>query len=287
MRTQDIHFYSGPGLRLAGRLYLPDPARDLHAGAVFCLGFGGTQEGTPVGLCTLMAEAGYTMLSFDYRGFGASEGRRALLLPQEQVEDAVTALEYLATRVPHVDPARIGLYGTSFGGGIAALAAAQSPRPKALAMSVPVTSGSRWLRSIHRWHEFRALRARSLAAIAHKAATGEIELGERLDIMAPDPGSLVRYAEKTPVSIETAHHILHHEPIDHAHELDMPVCLFGAQDDTLVPYEQTTMFHERVTTEKHLEVFATGNHWCVYEEMLPRVAEVTQAWFKRHLGGGA
>jgi cephalosporin-C deacetylase-like acetyl esterase len=284
MKTEDFHFFSGPGLRLAGRLYRPEPARDLHAAGVFCLGFGGVKEGTPVGLCTRLADAGYTMLSFDYRGFGASEGKRALLLPQEQVDDAVAALEYLATRVDGIDPNRIGLYGTSFGGGIAAIAATRSPRPKALLVSVPVTSGSHWLRSINRWYEFGDIKARALAAIARKAATGEIEMGDRFDIMVPDPGSRAVYTEKTPMSIETAWHVLHHEPVEHAHKLTIPVCMFGVQDDTLVPYEQTTMFYDRVVAEKRLEVFATGNHWAVYNEALPRVAEVTAEWFGKHLG---
>jgi len=283
MTIRDFHFYSGPGLKLAGRLYLPDPARDLHAGAVFCHGFGGVKEGVPVGLCTRLAEAGYTMLSFDYRGFGASEGHRALLLPQDQVEDTVTALEYLATRVPGVDPGRIGLYGTSFGGGIAALAATRSPRPKALVMTVPVVSGSHWLRSISRWYEFEAIQQRALAAIAHKAATGEIEIGERLEIMLPDPRAMERYAEKTPMAIETAWHVLHHEPIDHAHKLAVPVLMLGAKDDSLVPYEQTAMFFARVATEKRLEAFAAGNHWLFYDEGLPRAADLTIEWFARHL----
>ena len=42
--------------------------------------------------------------------------------------DAVAALEYLATQVPGLDPQRIGLYGTSFGAGIAALAAVRTWR---------------------------------------------------------------------------------------------------------------------------------------------------------------
>ena len=283
MKTRDFHFFSGPGLRLAGRLYLPDAQRDLHAGAVFCHGFGGVKEGVPVGLCTKLAEAGYTMLSFDYRGFGASEGHRALLLPQDQVEDTVTALEYLATQVPGLDAQRIGIYGTSFGGGIAAAAAARSTRPKALVMTVPVTSGSHWLRSICRWYEFEMLKQRAMAAIAHKAATGEIEIGERLEIMVPDPRSMARYAEHTPMAIETAFHVLHHEPIAHAHELTMPVLMLGAKDDSLVPYEQTTMFFERVKAEKRLEAFEVGNHWLFYDDGLPRAAELVIDWFAQHL----
>lgn len=283
VRTQDFHFYSGPRLKLAGRMYLPDEGKANGAGGVFCVGFGGVKEWTPVGLCTLLAEAGYTMLSFDYRGFGGSEGERARLLPQEQVEDTVCALEYLANHVPGVDPERIGLFGTSFGGSIAAMAAVLSPRPKALVMSVPVTSGSRWLKSISRWYEYRDMQQRALAAIARKAATGEIEVVERLDIMTPDPGCMVRYAEKTPITMETAYHVANHEPVEHAHKLTMPVLLFAAEDDTNVPYDQAVAFFERVPTEKHMETFPVGNHWCVYEEKLPRVAELTQAWFRKHL----
>ena len=283
MRTQDLHFFSGPRLKLAARLYLPDPDKDLHAGGVFCVGFGGVKEWTPVGLCTLLAEQGYTMLSFDYRGFGGSEGERARLLPQEQVEDAVCALEYLATQVPNVDPRRIGIFGTSFGGGIAALAAVHSSRPRALVMSVPVTSGSQWLKSISRWCEYRDIQQRAIEAIAHKAATGEITMAERLDIMVPDPGCMVRYAQATPITLETAYHVANHEPVEHAHKLKVPVLVFAAEDDTNVPYDQAVAFFDRVPTAKHMETFPTGNHWCVYEEQLPRVAELTREWFGRHL----
>jgi dipeptidyl aminopeptidase/acylaminoacyl peptidase len=283
MRTQDFHFFSGPRLKLAGRLYLPDPANDKGAGAVFCVGFGGTKEWSPVGVCTLLAQAGYTMLSFDYRGFGGSEGERARLLPQEQVEDTVCALEYLATQVPGIDPRRIGVFGTSFGGGIAALAAVCSPRVRALVMSVPVTSGSQWLRAISRWHEFREIQQRAMDAIARKAATGEIAMAERLDIMVPDPGCMVRYAQKTPITMETAYHVLHHEPIEQAHKIKVPVCIFAAEDDTNVPYEQAVAFHDRLACERRMETFPVGNHWCVYEEQLPRVASVTAEWFGKHL----
>ena len=283
MRTQDFDFFSGPKLKLAGRLYLPDPANDLHAGAVFCVGFGGTKEWSPVGVCKLLAEAGYSMLSFDYRGFGGSEGERARLLPQEQVEDTVCALEYLATQVPGVDPNRIGVFGTSFGGGIAALAAVYSPRVRALVMSVPVTSGSAWLRAISRWYEFREIQQKALAAIARKAATGEIAMSERLDIMVPDPGCMVRYAEKTPITTETAYHVLHHEPIDQVEKIEVPTCIFAAEDDTNVPYDQAVAFYDRLQAEKHMETFPVGNHWCVYEERLPDVARITAEWFGKHL----
>ena len=59
VRTQDFHFYSGPRLKLAGRMYLPDEGKANGAGGVFCVGFGGVKEWTPVGLCTLLADYAY------------------------------------------------------------------------------------------------------------------------------------------------------------------------------------------------------------------------------------
>ena len=70
----ETSFFSGPGVRLASRVYRPSTATDRKAGIVFCHGFGGTKEGTPPGMAQLFAEHGFTVLSFDYRGFGGSEG---------------------------------------------------------------------------------------------------------------------------------------------------------------------------------------------------------------------
>ncbi len=280
--TQDVHFYSGGGLRLAGTMYLPNPEKDLRAGAVFCHGFGGIKEGVPVGLSTLLAQSGWTVLSFDYRGFGGSEGTRAVVNPAEQAEDIVHALEYLA-QYPGIDPERIGLYATSFGSGVAAIAAHRSPRPKALILSVGVLSGSHWLRSIMRWSEFMDAKAAAMAAIARKTATGEIELVDRADIMIPDAATRARYTDKIPMALESVYHVLNHEPIAIAGELRMPVMMFGVQDDSLVPYEQTERFFEKVVAPKHLEVIPTGNHWAVYDTALPRVHEKTLEWFRRYV----
>src|SRR4051794_16313276 len=175
MQTKDLNFYSGPKCRLAARLYLPEAARNRKAGIVFCHGFGGVKEGTPPGLSTLLAKHGYTVLSFDYRGFGGSEGPRGRLVPIEQVEDAVHALAFLSHHAD-IEPGRIGIYGTSFGGGIAIMAARRARIARAAVVTVPVTSGSLWLKSIMRWHEFMDLDKRSMAAIASKAASGEIQM---------------------------------------------------------------------------------------------------------------
>jgi alpha-beta hydrolase superfamily lysophospholipase len=71
-RTEDTTFITGSGVRLSARYFLPPESRRRDAGIVFCHGFGGVKEVTPPGLADRLAQYGYTVLTFDYRGFGAS-----------------------------------------------------------------------------------------------------------------------------------------------------------------------------------------------------------------------
>lgn len=283
--TEDLTFFSGPGLRLSARLYRPDPAIDRNTGIVFCHGFGGVKDGTPVGLSGLLAQHGYSVLTFDYRGFGGSEGRRFHLVPAEQVEDAVNAIEFLA-QLPGLDPNRLGIYGTSFGGGIAIMAANRSERLRAAFITVPVISGDQWLRSVNRFHEYLAMKARALEAIARKTVTGEMEMVDRFDIVPPDPHSRARHVARQPFTLETFYHLATHEPIAEAHRVRIPVGVIGMRCDILVPPEQTTSLFERLPGPKQLHMFDEGNHHSVYGELLPPVAGRAIAWFDRHLAAG-
>jgi uncharacterized protein len=282
MATKELSFFSGPNCRLAARLYLPEGGRDRKAGIVFCHGFGGVKEGTPPGLSTLLAKHGYTVLTFDYRGFGASEGPRGRLVPVEQVEDAVHALALLSQRFS-LDPKRIGVYGTSFGGGIAIMAARRSGIPAAAVVTVPVSSGSQWLQSIMRWHEFMDLQKRAIAAIAGKAASGEMPMVDRFEIMRPDPTTEARYTDKVPLAIETFYHVRNHEPIAEAADLKIPVAVIGVKGDPLVPVDQAIHLHERLGGIKQLHLLEGGDHFVVYEQALTPVAERAIAWFDTHL----
>lgn len=283
----DTSFISGPGARLASRIYRPTRVADRKAGIVFCHGFSGTKEGTPPGMARLFAERGFTVLTFDYRGFGGSEGPRGRIVPSEQVEDAIHALEFLA-RDGSVDPERIGLYGNSFGGGVSVLAAVGSTRPKALVLSVPVVSGGRWLRSICTSDaDFGERRKRAMAAIAKKTVSGEIELVDRFEIMVADPLTRARYTDKVLVSLETFNHVLSHEPILRAADIRIPVAVFGIRNDILVPFEQTTMLYDALVAPKTLRVFDSDNHFAVYEDLLATVASEASTWFETHLAGRA
>jgi len=60
-------------------------------------------------VATAFTEAGYVTLTFDYRGFGTSEGPRWRLIPMEEVEDIRNAITFLQSR-PEVDKEKL-VYG--------------------------------------------------------------------------------------------------------------------------------------------------------------------------------
>jgi len=86
-------------------------------------------------LVGFLARAGYDVLTFDYAGFGRSEGRATL--PGIE-EDARSALVYLFSR-PDIDRGRVAVFGQSLGGAAGA-AAAVHPRVRCLILEATFTT---------------------------------------------------------------------------------------------------------------------------------------------------
>lgn len=155
VRVESVEFRSG-GLRIAGDLFSP---ADLENGSqrpavVVVQGFTHTKEARHP-QCEFFSRAGYVTLCIDFRCFGASEGEpREQLFPLGEVEDVRNAISYLQTR-PEVDADRIGIWGTSFGGGIVLGVGAFDRRAKVV-ISENALDGRRWVRAIRtteQWEE--------------------------------------------------------------------------------------------------------------------------------------
>jgi dienelactone hydrolase len=143
------------GTDVAADLYLPpdlEPA-ERRPGLVVGHGFGFIKEGL-VPSAEYFSKAGYVVLAIDYRSFGRSGGEvRGELFPQKMVEDFRGGITYLETR-QEVQPDRIGLWGTSFGGALVIATAARDRRVKATVAQVPIVNGKEWmewLRTPEQW----------------------------------------------------------------------------------------------------------------------------------------
>src|SRR5258706_8905379 len=120
MTEQAVTFPSA-GLKLSGVVHVPGGLKPSERRGAFLVlhGFGSNKPSSNTMAPTkVLSDLGYVVLRFDMRGCGDSEGEFGRVICLEQVEDTRNALTFVAQH-PAVNPARIGLIGSSFGGAVA------------------------------------------------------------------------------------------------------------------------------------------------------------------------
>lgn len=118
------------------------------------------------------AEAGLAALTFDYRGFGESGGsERQVLSIDRELEDVTAAISF-ARSLDGIDPSRLALWGTSFGGGLTFETAANNRAVACAIAQVPFADGPSLLGKVSPLAAAR-LTAKGLADIAARRSGGE------------------------------------------------------------------------------------------------------------------
>jgi dipeptidyl aminopeptidase/acylaminoacyl peptidase len=288
-----ISFYS-EGVRLAGDVFYPEGLRpsEKRAGIVLCHGYTGVKDLYLPDNARVLNEAGYVVLTFDYKGWGDSEGSRSRLAPYSRVADVQAALSFLGS-LPVVDAARLGIYGTSYGGATVVWTAAIDPRVKCVVSVVGIGNGTRWMRSVRRPDEFHDLLARADQDRVRQAVEGKSEFVKREEILLPDRQSAELAAaarRNNPAAVGTI-------PLEYIHETlefnpewvvdriaPRPVLFITTDDDRLVPPEESVALHARAGEPKKLVILKGYGHYEVYlEPAFSEVMRETTAWFRRHL----
>ncbi len=131
-RTEAVSFASADGTKLTGTLYLPNGAAQRRPATVMLHGSGPQDRDGYASIIAVMADqlaaAGRVVLAYDKRGSGGSGGNGDRAGFDTLGADARAAMALLATRTD-VDPALIGLAGSSQAGWVAAKAIANGARP--------------------------------------------------------------------------------------------------------------------------------------------------------------
>ena len=293
MGASPVAFYS-EGSRLVGDLYRPDGlgAGEARAGIVLCHGYTGIKDLYLPDNARVLTEAGYVVLSFDYKGWGESEGPRSRLNPHGRVADTQAALTFLGAR-DEVDEARLGLYGTSYGGATAVWTGAVDRRVGCVVSVVGIGHGERWMRSVRRPDEWHDLLERSAADRVRRALEGESELVERTEVLLPDRQSAA-LAAASRRNVKGAIDALPLEYVDETLAFNpewvvdrispRPVLFIATDNDRLVPPEESRVLYEKAGEPRKLVVLKGYGHYEVYTE--PAFGEVmgeTLAWFGEHL----
>ena len=288
-----VSFYS-EGAKLAGDLFLPQDSLpgEKRAGIVLCTGYMGVRNLYLPDIAKIIAAAGYVVLTFDYKGWGDSEGPPARLAPYSRVADVQAALSFLAAQ-PEADAERLGIYGTSYGGATVVFTAAIDQRVKCTVAVVGIGNGARWMRSVRRPDEYFDLLERGAADRTRRTLTGASELVERSDILIADRQS----AELAAAARRLAPGAIDKIPLEFVDDTlafnpewvvdkiaPRPVLFITSDNDRLAPPDESRALYERAGEPKRLVVLQGFGHYEVYAgEALRQVMEATLAWYREHL----
>jgi dipeptidyl aminopeptidase/acylaminoacyl peptidase len=291
--SKPVTFYS-EGVKLAGDLFLPADLKpgERRAGIVLCHGYTGVRNIYLPDNARVIAEAGYVVMTFDYKGWGDSAGPKSRLAPYSRVADVQAALTFLSAQ-PEVDAARLGIYGTSYGGATVVWVAAIDARVKCVVAVVGIGNGARWMRSVRRPDEYHDLLARAAEDRVKRALTNASDLADRNEILLPDRqsaelGAAARRnnpAAVTEIPLEFIDDTLGFNPewvVDRI--APRPVLFITTDDDRLVPPEESEALYARAGEPKKLVVLKGFGHYEVYGgEAFRQVMGETVAWYRTHL----
>jgi len=288
---RSVEFYS-EGCRIGADLVLPDTFTEGQRlpAVVLCHGFSGIRTILLPPYADELARNGFAALLFDYRGFGDSEGERGRLVPADQrvdIRNAITFMQSLA----EVDPERIGLWGTSFGGANAICTAAIDKRVKCLSVQITFGSGERMVGADMTDDEKKKLRA-TLDKAWQRTVVRNKPMMLAMEQILTDEDSKAFYQKtvaehpefKTKLPLTTIRESLEYCPEDSLPQVNIPIMLIGATDDIVCPVSEMHILHEKANDPKELHIIEGARHYDVYEgEFFKQSCGVAVQWYKQHM----
>lgn len=291
----DVWFSSGND-QIAAWLYRPEtsvPAPLL----VMAHGLGAVRSMRLDAYAERFSAAGYACLVFDYRNFGDSEGQpRQLLDIDMQLADWAAAVQY-ARSLPGIDPNRIGLWGTSFGGGHVIASAARLPGIAAAVAQCPFTDGFASIGAINPVTASRitARAVRDLIAarrghppvmIPTAGMPGEVALMTAPDAysgylrLVPDgpEGSTLRNEVTARIGLK----VLVYRPGRSAGKISCPILFCVCETDSVAP-AKATLRHAAKAPRGEIKTYPEG-HFAIYvDDAFERVIADQIAFLNQHL----
>ena len=264
------------GEQLAAYRYTPDRAGAQVGCVVMAHGFSATRDDGLPAYAEAFCDAGFAVILFDYRHFGASTGQPRQLLDIGRQQDDYRAVVDWARHIDGIDPDRIALWGSSFSGGHVLAVAAGDPRIAAVIAQAPFTDSLPAIRQIPLTNLVRA------GAAALRDRVGAM-LG-RAPVLIPAVGEPGTFAVMTTSDADTGFRDLigpeslwrneiaarlvltlpFYRPVRFAARLQMPV-LFCVCDDDVVTPPSSTITAAREAPRGQLHRYHYG-HFDIYRD---------------------
>ena len=288
-----VEFYS-EGFKLYGDVYTPEGLTlgEKRAAVLLCHGYTGVKDLYLPDNAKFLNQAGYVAMTFDYKGWGDSEGTRNRLAPYSRIMDVQAAMTILGMQ-PEVDSEAIGLYGTSYGGATVTWVGAVDQRAKCIVSVVGIGHGARWMSRVRRVDEWFDLLERSAEDRVKRATTGKLEYVDRSEILLPDRQSAELAAaarRNNPAAVSTI-------PMEYVDDTlgfnpewivdkisPRPILFITSDNDRLVLPEESEQLYAHAKEPKKLVTLKGYGHYEVYRD--PAFSEVmaeTLGWFGEYM----
>src|SRR5262244_1093660 len=281
--TEEAVTIPSAGLKLSGVVHAPRGLRPSERRGAFLVlhGFGSNKTSSNTMQPTkVLSDLGYVVLRFDMRGCGDSEGEIGRVICLEQVEDTRNALTFLA-RHPAVDPERIGLIGSSFGGAVAIYTGGVDTRVGAVISNGGWGDGERKFRGQHKspqeWARFTNMLKDGRE---HRAKTGKSLMVPRYDIVPIPPHLRNNLAQNSihEFPAETAQSMFDFRADEVVGKIaPRPLLLIHASNDSVTPTEQSIEMFKRAGQPAELHLFSNVDHF-LFAENSARVWTLLRNW---------
>ncbi len=292
--TQEVVTIWSEGVKLEGDLFKPKglTRADKLPGILLVHGWGGVKKHLNRNYARQFSELGFVVLSFDYKGWGKSNGPllikeslnpseeseevtvtathvRKIVNPLSMVEDARAALNYLAGD-RNVMRNNIGVWGTSLGGGIALVTAANNPdRINAYVDQIGAVNFQANLENIT------------------PQMTRKWEMQRVRGKIGPYPGPESAFTP-TLKGYPDWIYMKRYDSFAYVDKLDAPTLIIDAEDEELFARDKNgQVLHAAIKDRLPTKYLAyPGKHYDMYsgENYLNSLSEAKQ-WFVKHLKG--
>lgn len=252
------------GAKIAAVLATPTQATDCIA--VLCHGFLSHKNSTSnQALAMLLMERGIATCRFDCYGHGDSDGPFATLTTTIGIAQTLSVLEYVASRGYR----RLALIGSSFGGLLSILAAAE------------------WTQA----HEAEPATIPPLACLALKCPVVDfaeelrLELGEQGLQEWKRTGSIPDLhggPTRVPLNYRFYEDCLRQVAYDPARRITAPTLIVQGDQDEYVPLHQSQRLFEALPGQKRLEVLPGADHRFTKPTDFQRMLTLLTDWTARH-----
>jgi pimeloyl-ACP methyl ester carboxylesterase len=285
--SEDNVTFPSAGLKLSGNVRVPEGHKPGEKRGAFLVlhGFGSNKDSSNVlAPAKVLTELGYVTLRFSMRGCGDSEGEFGRVICLEQVEDTRNALTFLASH-PAVDPKRIAVVGSSFGGAVAVYTGGVDERVAAVISNGGWGDGERKFRGQHKSPEEWARFTKMLeAGREHRARTGKSLMVPRYEIV-PIPPHLRNNLAKNSIEMfpaETAQSMFDFRADDVVGKIaPRPLLLIHAANDSVTPTEQSVELFKHANQPAELHLFSEVDHF-LFGEDNARVWGVMRDWLGKY-----